>query len=236
MGFLDKLGLGSISSSLSKVKGNAIYFPGCTTEKYLPEIAENYKSILTDLGVSVRTLKPFCCGRPLKDQGYAKEYAEHLEKTKGLLKAEGVTMIITSCASCMQTLQQDYGIPVRHTTEVIHEERRKLQQFNAGEVTFQDNCIAARKLGLTNQSREILVQTGYRVKEFSECKQGVRCCGGSCGLPNNGPSVAVKLAQRRLRDAPVNVIVTDDPHCYIQLKRNTQNKEVLELSETLVEI
>jgi Fe-S oxidoreductase len=64
----------------------------------------------------------------------------------------------------------------------------------------------------------------------------VRCCGGSCGLQNNAQAVSVKLAQRRLRDTPANTIVTDDPNCYIQLKRNTQNKEVLELSETLVEI
>jgi Fe-S oxidoreductase len=135
----------------------------------------------------------------------------------------------------MQTLKEQ-GLDVRHTTEIIHQEKHKLQQFNTGEVAFQDNCISARNLKLTHHGREILDQTGFTIKEFSECKAGVRCCGGSCGLPNNAPNVAVKLSQRRLRDAPANMIVTDDPHCYLQLKKNTQNKEVLELSETLIEI
>src|SRR5574338_1208648 len=107
----------------------------------------------------------------------------------------------------MQCLKDNYAVDVRHTTDVICENRKKHQSFNHGEITFQDNCIAARKLGLTNQVREVLVQTGYHVKEFSECKQGVRCCGGSCGLNNNSPNVSVKLAQRRIRDAPAQTII-----------------------------
>lgn len=236
MGILDKLGIGGIKKQVTQFRGNVIYFPGCTTQKYVPEIAENYKTVLTDLGIPVKTLAPFCCGRPLKEQGFTEDFLQHKAKIKALLERENVTTIITNCAGCMQTLKDDYGVDVQHTTQVIWEHRRKLQHFNSGEVTFQDNCIGARKLGLTNQARDILVQTGYKVKEFSECKAGVRCCGGSCGLSNNANSVSVKLAQRRLRDAPANIIVTDDPQCYIQLKKNTQNKEVVELSETLVEI
>lgn len=236
MGILDRIGLNRFSEQVTKFSGSVVYFPGCTTQKYLPEIAENYKTILTDVGIPVKTIEPFCCGRPLKEQGYTKEFEEHRRKVKALLEREKVNTIITNSSACMQTLRDDYGVDVKHSTEVIWEHRRKLQLFNQGEVTFQDNCVAARKLGITSQPREILVQTGFTVKEFGECKQGVRCCGGSCGLSNNAGSVAVKLAQRRLRDAPANTIVTDDPNCYIQLKRNTQNKEVLELSETLVEI
>jgi Fe-S oxidoreductase len=236
MGVLDRFGIGRLRQQVTKFNGTVLYFPGCTTQKYIPEIAENYKTVLTDLGVPVKTIEPFCCGRPLKEQGNTEAFNEHKAKIKALLERENVTQIITNCASCMQTLKDDYGVEVAHSTQIIWEQRKKLQQFNNGEVTFQDNCIGARKLGLVNQARDILVQTGFNVKEFSECKAGVRCCGGSCGLPNNAGSVSVKLAQRRLRDAPANVIVTDDPQCYIQLKKNTQNKEVVELSETLVEI
>lgn len=235
MGVLDRFGLHKVRSAVTKARGSVLYFSGCTTEKYLPEIAENYKSLLNDLGIPIRTLPSFCCGRPLKEQGYVTEYTEHLAKTKKMLQENGITTIVTSCAQCAQSMK-DFGLTVQHTTEVIWQNRQKLQQFNSGEITFQDNCVGARKLGLTTQARDILVQTGFRVKEFSECKAGVRCCGGSCGLSNNANTVSVKLAQRRLRDAPANTIVTDDPHCYIQLKRNTQNKEILELSETLVEI
>lgn len=236
MGVFDRLKLRQFTKNITQFSGGVVYFPGCTTQKYLPNIAENYKSILTDLGVPIKSAPQFCCGRPLKEQGYTKEFDAHKAKTTQLLKDEGVTTIITNCGGCMQTLKEDYGLDVRHTTDVIWEQRKKLQTVNHGEVTFQDNCVAARKLGLVNQSRDILVQTGFRVKEFSECKQGVRCCGGACGLANNGASVSVKLAQRRIRDAPSQTIVTDDPNCYIQLKRNTQNKDVQELSETLVEI
>jgi fumarate reductase (CoM/CoB) subunit B len=234
MGVLDRFNIGNIKKSV--LKGSILYFPGCTTQKYLPEIAENYKTVLTDIGLPVKTIKPFCCGRPLKEQGYTKEFEAHKQKTKAMLEAEGITTIVTNSAMCMQTLKEDFGLDVRHTTDVIWEHRKKLQPFNNGEVTYQDNCVGARKLGMTHQARDILVQTGFQIKEFSECKAGVRCCGGSCGVQNNSPNVSVKLAQRRLRDAPANTIVTDDPNCYIQLKRNTQNKEVVELSETLVEI
>jgi glycolate oxidase iron-sulfur subunit len=236
MGVFERIKLRQFTKNIARLGSDAIYFPGCTTQKYLPEVAANYRSILGDLGVSVRTIEPFCCGRPLKEQGYVKEFEEHKAKTKAMLEEQGVQSVVTNCAACMHTLRDDYGLEVRHTTDIIWEQRKKLQAFNNGEVTFQDNCIGARKLGLHGQARDILIQTGFRVKEFDECKAGVRCCGGSCGLMNNGPTVAVKLAQRRIRDAPANTIVTDDPNCYIQLKRNTQNKEVLELSETLVEI
>ena len=237
MGFLDRIDFGRVKQAFGKATNkDAIYFPGCTTQKYLPEIAENYKTILTDLGVPIRTVEPFCCGKPLKEQGYTEDFEKHKLKIKARLEHDGIKTVITNCAGCAVTLKEEYGLDVKHTTQVIAEHKRKLQQFNQGEVTFQDNCIAARKLNIINEPREVLVQTGYRVKEFSECKKGVRCCGGSCGLQNNASSVSVKVAQRRIRDAPSNVIVTDDPQCYIQLKKNTQNKEVLELSETLVEI
>jgi Fe-S oxidoreductase len=236
MGVLDKLGFDRIRVGVAKARGGILYVPGCTTQKYLPDIAENYKSLLNDLGVPIRTTPTICCGRPLKEQGYTKEYQEHIAKTKKTLADAGVGQIVTNCSQCARTMAQDLGIEVKHTTDVIWAHRQKLQPFNSGEITYQDNCVGARKLGLTHQARDILVQTGFRVKEFSECKAGVRCCGGSCGLQNNASTVSVKLAQRRLRDAPAQTIVTDDPHCYIQLKRNTQNKEILELSETLVEI
>jgi Fe-S oxidoreductase len=235
MGVFDKLNLGKLTA-LARGQEEMVYFPGCTTLKYLPDVAENYKTILSDLHLSVRTIEPFCCGRPLKEQGYTEEFEKHKAKIKARLEKEGVKTLVTNCASCMVTLKEEFGLDVRHTTEVIAEHKRKLQQFNRGEVAFQDNCIAARELGQAQSARDVLVQTGFKVNEFAECKKGVRCCGGSCGLPNNAGSVAVKLAQRRLRDAPANIIVTDDPHCYIQLKRNTQNKDVLELSETLIEI
>jgi Fe-S oxidoreductase len=236
MGILDRFKLRQWRKGLNRLKGESLYFPGCATQKFLLEHAENYKTILTDLGIPIKTLPVFCCGRPLKEQGYTQEYKDHVANTKAFLEEQGITSIITNCAFCMQTFQQDYGMRVKHTTDVIWEQRAKLQQFNTGEVTFQDNCVAARTLGLTNQVRDILVATGFRIKEFDEHKGNVRCCGGSCGLGCNAPTVAVKLAQRRLRDAPSDTIITDDPHCYLQLKRNTQKKEVLELSETLVEI
>jgi Fe-S oxidoreductase len=235
MGVFDRFKQGAFAS-FARGTGDVVYFPGCTTQKYLPEIAENYKTVLTDLGVPVRTVAPFCCGRPLKEQGYTEEFEKHKATIKARLEKEGVKSIITNCASCMVTLRDEFGLDVQHTTDVIAQNKKKLQSFNSGEVSFQDNCIAARQLGMAQSARDVLVQTGHKVKEFSECKKNVRCCGGSCGLSNNANSVSVKLAQRRLRDAPTGVIVTDDPHCYIQLKRNTQNKEVLELSETLVEI
>ena len=236
MGVFDNINLGKFARAVRGGRAEVVYFPGCTTQKYLPEIAENYKTILNDLGVPVRTVTPFCCGRPLKEQGYSEDFEKHKQKVQALIQSEGIKSLVTNCSSCLKTLRDEYGLEVRHTTEVIAEEKRKLQQFNHGEASFQDNCVTARELGMTQQARDIMVQTGFTLKEFSECKKKARCCGGSCGLSNNAGSVAVKLAQRRLRDAPTNTIVTDDPNCYIQLKRNTQNKEILELSETLVEI
>ncbi len=235
MGVLDKLGLGKFAAA-ARSRSDMVYFPGCTTQKYLPNVAENYKTVLTDLGVQVRTVEPFCCGRPLKEQGYTEEFEKHKAKVKARLAKDSIKTIVTNCATCMITLRDEFGLEVLHTTDVIAQHKKKLPHFNSGEVTFQDNCITARSLNMTQQARDILVHTGYNVKEFSECKKNVRCCGGSCGLPNNAGSVSTKLAQRRLRDAPSQTIVTDDPGCYLQLKRSTQSKEVLELSETLVEI
>lgn len=122
MGVLDKLGFGKLSA-LSRASGDMVYFPGCTTQKYLPAVADNYKTILTDLGIRVRTVEPFCCGRPLKEQGYTEEFEKHKAKVKAQLAKNNVKTIVTNCAGCMVTLRDEFGLDVVHTTALIAERR-----------------------------------------------------------------------------------------------------------------
>lgn len=212
-----------------------IYYPGSTLTKYFPELVLNWKSILSDFGITHDINNDFNSGWALYDQGYQEEYEKHRQELANYLKEQNIHTIITSSPEAAYILREHHDIEVKHTTELVYEHLNKVQQFNNGEATWHDNTTQVRRNNIINQPRRILKKAGFELREFSENKHETQCLGVSTGLINNSPRLAAKLALRRAKLAPSKILVTDSPEDYIHLKRNTSHT-ILELSEVLVEI
>ncbi len=213
-----------------------IYYPGSTLTKYFPDLVVNWKSLLSDFGIAFDLVEDLNTGWALWDEGYHEKFEEHRKKLLARLRAMKVKTVISSSPEAVYMLRRFYpGIEAKHTTQVVHENIAKVQRFNNAEACFHDNTTQVRRNSIVHQPREILVRAGFHLKEFDECKERTQCLGTSTGLINNSPRLAAKLAMRRARTAPAQLIITDSPEDYLHLKRNT-SAQVMELSEVLVEI
>ena len=82
--------------------------------------------------------------------------------------------------------------------------------------------------------RKILDLLGFEVKELEKNKEDTQCCGGNLNLKQNTPVLANKIAQEILSKVKTKKLVTTCPFCYLHLKENSQDIQILELSEVLL--
>lgn len=213
-----------------------VYYPGSTLSKYFPELVINYKSILADFGIAITVDENLNPGWALWEMGLHEQFEKHKTTMKAMIKKKNIKTIITSSPEALYMFHTFYPeITAFHTTELIHQNREKIQEFNAGEASWHDNTTQVRRNNIITQGRDILIASGFILKEFTENKRETQCLGTSTGLLNNSPRLAEKLALRRVRMAPTKLIITDSPEDYLTLRRNT-GANVKEISEVLVEI
>jgi len=222
---------------ISKIAGgNTLYYPGCLTKFVLPEAVERYKKILNSIGVDFIVLSDaeLCCGMPVLNAGYRKDYEQLREKNKKIFKEHGVSRIITNCPSCNQMFS-DYGIESEHVIETIHRNKSKLKKTKSGEeITYHDPCHLGRGCGIFDEPREILAQIGYIVKELPLNREHSLCCGGGAGLKTNYPELSNNIAKCVLESCETNTLITPCPLCYRNFKDNSESVSVLEYSEVLL--
>lgn len=215
--------------------GNTLYYPGCLTKFVLPEAVERYKKILNNLGVDFIVLPDaeLCCGMPVLNAGYRKDYEDVLAKNKKVFADHGIIKIITNCPSCNQMFA-DYGIQSEHVIETIHARKSKLSAKHSGSITYHDPCHLARGCGIIEQPREILKHVGFDVNEFRLNRENSVCCGGGAGVKTNHPELVSEIAKNRLSEVETGKLITPCPLCYMNFKENSAGVEVLEFSEVLL--
>lgn len=227
-----------MKTSLAGLKGeNILYYPGCMTKYYLTEFFNNYKSLLSDIGVDFITIKELsCCGSPLLNAGYINEFNEIKEKNLRILEEKGITKIITNCPHCYVMFREHYGIETEHITQFLAANKRKILSENNEEVSFHDSCLLARRSQIIKEPREVLKRAGFKLIEPSKSKEKTFCCGAGGGLKQNSPKIADKIAKERLKQLKSDKILVTCPYCYAHLKENSPNgKKIIEISEVLTE-
>ncbi|MFH1210473.1 MAG: (Fe-S)-binding protein [archaeon] len=217
--------------------GNTLYYPGCLTKFVLKDVEENYKKILTQLKIEYIMLgeMEFCCGSPVLNAGYEKEYNELVEKNREVLKKYGVGKIITNCPACYKMLKEQFPeIKVEHITQTIWKniDKMKLKSFNE-KITYHDPCHLGRHSGIYDEPRYILQALDFEVVELKNNRENSMCCGGGAGLRTNAPQVSERIAKMLGEEIKTEKIITTCPLCYVQIKEGT-DKQVLELSQVLV--
>lgn len=216
--------------------GNTLFYPGCLAKIKLNNIANNYEKVLKDIGLDFIKIKDIelCCGVPVRNAGYRQEFYDIVEKNKEIFDNQKVTKIITCCPTCFRIFNEEYGIKTEHVTQTIANNLHKLKKRHEGErVSYHDPC-SLRKENIFSEPRAILNAAGFDVVEMKRTKGEAMCCGAGGLLKANSPRIADRIAQLRLSQSMSNKLITACPLCYMHLKQNAKNVQVLELSEVLI--
>ncbi|MCP3682286.1 MAG: (Fe-S)-binding protein [bacterium] len=213
--------------------GNTAYYPGCLTHFALPEVEQNYKTILKKLGVNFVTIpETICCGSPALHAGYKEDFERLRTKNKETFSKYGVNKIITNCPACYRVLT-DAGFKVEHITQVIEKHLNKLEVKHSGKISYHDPCHLGRHSNLYEPPRKILQHIGFELEELPNNREKALCCGAGGGVKTNYPNLSNKIA-KQLIETSKRDLVTTCPMCYKQLKDNSSKIKVIELSELLI--
>jgi heterodisulfide reductase subunit D len=224
---------------------NVLYYPGCLTKFALKDIQKKYEILLKKEGIDFIVLKDeeLCCGSPVKNAGKPEEFEKLAQKNLKLFKEHGIGKIITNCPACAIVFKKDYAeilgdkwdVEVKHMTEVITP-KKEVYNEKSKKVTYHDPCHLGREMGIYDQPRKIICSQGLELKEMELCRNKSYCCGGGGGVKSNFSDLANSIAKDRIRQAKkteAEILITPCPMCFANLKENSGDLEVKELSEIL---
>lgn len=229
-----------------KLFKNVLYYPGCMSKFAFPELQKNYENILKKIGIDFIKLEELevCCGSPVLNAGYFKNFEILAKKNFNLFKDHAVKKIITSCPACFKTFKLEYpkflekfDIEVEHITQTIWRaiENGKLRLTKkSGKVTYHDPCHLGRYCGIYEEPRQIIKALGYDLVEMEFAREQSFCCGGGGGTKSNYPELTEEISKERIKQAKktgAKILITPCPMCYACLKEVSKNIKVLELSE-----
>lgn len=220
---------------VSTLRGKKLFFPGCTAKHFAPELIEQYRNILQKIGVDFFELPDqACCGRPALDAGYEQDFYNMAKDNKRGMRTAGVGQIISMCPRCIRTFREEYNMKAYHVLDLVAQNLDKFEKDIFSEpITYFDDCEMAHALGDVETPRKILAYLGFELVEMPFCKDRSRCCGAGGGLPANNPGLAKKIARQRLVECKTGKLITSSTLCYVHMKSQTSDVQVMEMSEVL---
>ena len=222
-----------------------LYFRGCTAREKQNDIAEATEKILKIAGVDFHTLDDEkCCGSVLLRTGFIDEAAEQIKKNTEVLKGQ---KIITSCAGCYKTLKEDYknylgvDLKVIHISQLleqlINENKINLKGNKDLKVTYHDSCHLGRHAGEYEAPRNVINSISNLV-EMENNREKARCCGSGGGVKSAYGDLSNSIADLRIqeaKDTDADLLVSACPFCKLNLSQNSDDLEILDLSEFVLE-
>ena len=222
-----------------------LYFRGCTAREKLTSISKATERILKAAKINYETLEDEqCCGSVLLRTGFVDDA---IEQMNGNLKDfEGKT-IVTSCSGCYKTLKEDYkkylgvDLKVIHISQLleqlIKENKINLKGNKDLKVTYHDSCHLGRHAGEYEAPRNV-IQSISNLVEMENNKENARCCGSGGGVKSAYGDLSNSIADLRIQEAKetyADLLVSACPFCKLNLSQNSDNLEILDLSEFVFE-
>jgi heterodisulfide reductase subunit D len=194
-----------------------LFYPGCMLKFGMEKELANYKEILNFLGIDfIMIPEEVCCGSPVKNAGYLKDARKLAEKNLNIFKERRVKKIITPCPGCYNMFKNEYpkllrnfDIEVEHLTQTLVKELKRKKQKRVLEkeiVSYHDPCHLGRFSNIYEEPREIIKILRGELKEMIHNREEAICCGAGGGLRSNHPTIAKKIAKKRMAEAPVDAV------------------------------
>ena len=222
-----------------------LYFRGCTAREKLNSISKATERILKIAKINYETLEDEkCCGSVLLRTGFLDDAIEQMNAN--LKDLEGRT-ILTSCAGCYKTLKEDYkeyldvDLNVIHISQLleqlINENKINLKGNKDLKVTYHDSCHLGRHAGEYEAPRNVINSISNLV-EMENNREKARCCGSGGGVKSAYGDLSNSIADLRIqeaKDTDADLLVSACPFCKLNLSQNSDDLEILDLSEFVLE-
>lgn len=241
----------------AKEKKKALFFVGCSINYLFPAIGEASLRVLNRRGVTVKIPEEQkCCGLPAYGSGDLESARNLALDNIAAFERAGVDRVLVACGSCGAHLKEHYpklfadaDVAVRERVTRFSDSVTDLTAYLAKEagvtmplpggqrlrVTYHDSCHMKRKLGVTEEPRQLLRE----VADFIENDTADRCCGlaGSFGLENY--ELSAKILDRKMesiRKTGADVLVTGCMGCLIQMQQGVHNHDLKMKTRHIIEV
>lgn len=218
-----------------------LLFPGCVIDKIYPRVAEAAVRVLEKNGCDVWVPEEqVCCGIPALASGERKTFETLYHRNLDLFAGINAEYLLTPCATCTSTIRKIWPMMERDMTLGRKKEvgdlsavTMDISEFlvdvldippaldsgvSAKRVTYHDPCHLGKSLGVKEQPRKILRQSGK--VDLVEMKDADVCCGngGSFNLQHYETSMAIgDHKYRNIMDSGADVVATSCPACMMQI-------------------
>jgi heterodisulfide reductase subunit D len=215
-------------------KTSTLFYVGCTfaLDRTLDDGPKAMASLMDKAGVDYGMLleDEVCCGSTARRLGDIELFEKLRMENVKRIRGTGVENVVTACAGCFKTLEQDYpvlseDISIMHSTQFISEliANDKLHFSKRDvKVTYHDPCHLGRHSEVYDAPRRVLLSVpGLELIEMKNSRKTSRCCGGGAGVKTAYPEVSKKVAIKRLREAEetgAEVLITTCPFCVQTLR------------------
>jgi Fe-S oxidoreductase len=236
-----------------------LYWVGCAGafDPAGREVSRAVIILLNHLKINYRVLgcQERCTGDPARRMGEEELWKELATWNQQLFSTHGVRTILTQCAHCFNTLQNEYT-DIGPMPEIIHHSQWLREHLDSGAlqleansnetITYHDPCYLARSNGETQASRDVLdrLSSGNRV-EMDPCGQSGFCCGGGGGqlwLDVRGSTRVETIRASHVEATEARTVATACPYCRVMLEAGREGLpddqghwRVKDISELVVE-
>lgn len=241
----ESLGLFSVVSKLSsavpKSLVTAAVRPDERVKRRVEGILSGIVALLRKAGVEPSYLyeDDLYNGALLYDLGMDDLFAEQARRVASALRRRGASAVITVDPHTTHMLRSvfpkyvdGFEVEVKSYIEVLAERGVKLEAVG-GEGVIHDPCLYARREGVIEQPRALLLRAGVKLAEARRSRRLTYCCGGP--VESMSPVMAKMIAKARveeLREASRRII-TMCPICFINLSSVAEGVEVVDIAEVL---
>jgi iron-sulfur cluster protein len=243
----------------SKATGLRVaYFPGCLTDRVLPEMGAATIRVLQACGCEVSFPQAqHCCGLVALNSGDRPRGRVMAEQTIEMLEAVQADWIVTNSTSCYAAMVQDYQnlfvdapgwqeraatqarrlIDVTTFLDTIAQLGPQSWQSPGASVTYHDACQSHNALGIHDAPRRIITEVlGLEIVEMHDSSV---CCGFGGSFSTDYPAVSAIIAGRKIDNADrteADVIVADNPGCLMQIRGALHARQSPQRALHLVEL
>jgi len=217
------------------VKGETLYFAGCSASYTYPKTARAIIKILLKANCEVAYLgeDEWCCGAPALWSGYVEFFEKIARLNLSAIKASKAKTVIFGCAVCYNTFKTHYQsiigmLPFKtlHISEVIYDLIKK-GSIQLGHIkkrfTYHDPCHLGRDEKVYEPPREIIKKIPEaEFYEMPRNRKSAFCCGEGVVVSKLFPNLTRKISADRINEAKetgADAVVTCCPGCVATLSK-----------------